>query len=60
MNRIIFAATALIGLALVAQNGSPEPTRGKCVRNLSFRAKTEGDFPNEKKLPTHERLLPLK
>lgn len=56
MNRIIFAATALVGLALVANNGSFEPT-GRCVKDLSLKAKTGRDFPSRKVPQAQERLF---
>ena len=58
MNRIIFAATALIGLVLVANVGSrgPKGNGNVCSAGLAFVADTGRKMPAQKKLPRQERL----
>lgn len=55
MNRIIFAATAIVGLALVANVGSYEPRGKVCSAKMSFVANTGRQVPMPKKFPSQER-----
>ena len=58
MNRIIFGATALLGLALVANVGSREPkgNGNMCSAKLALVADTGRKMPAQKKFPRQERL----
>jgi len=55
MNRIIFGATALLGLALVANVGSDEPKGKMCSAKMAFVANTGRQVPAQKKFPRQER-----
>lgn len=58
MNKIIFAVTALVGLALVANVGSrgSKGSGGGCLAGLAFVADTGRKMPAQKKFPRQERL----